>query len=110
MDMHEVSPNVIVRIIWVLGVSLLFLMVQVPWTKMKSFLLVASPLDGAMWEKKIPEEKCLSNLGHLGICSIRPYPLQRHLCGVIIIIHDNSSYYFLSTCYVQEFLYVTQFM
>ena len=30
--------------------------------------------------------------------------LSSLLCGIIVIIHDNSNYYFLSTCYVQEFL------
>ena len=52
MDMHKVNPNVNIRIIGLLGMSLLFLMVDILWTKMKSFLLQVSPLDGAMWEKK----------------------------------------------------------
>ena len=50
--MHKVNPNVNIRIIGLLGMSLLFLMVDILWTKMKSFLLQVSPLDGAMWEKK----------------------------------------------------------
>ena len=64
MDMHKVNPNVNIRIIGLLGMSLLFLMVDILWTKMKSFLLQVSPLDGAMWEKKkIPGEMGLPNLG-----------------------------------------------
>ena len=52
MDMCKVNPNVNIRIIGLLGMSLLFLMVDILWTKMKSFLLEVSPLDGALWEKK----------------------------------------------------------
>ena len=63
MDMRKVNPNVNIRIIGLLGMSLLFLMVDILWTKMKSFLLKVSPLDGAMWEKKIPGEMGLPNLG-----------------------------------------------
>ena len=63
MDMCKVNPNVNIRIIGLLGLSLLFLMVDILWTKMKSFLLKVSPLDGAMWEKKIPGEMGLPNLG-----------------------------------------------
>ena len=63
MDMCKVNPNVNIRIIGLLEMSLLFLMVDILWTKMKSFLLKVSPLDGAMWEKKIPGEMGLPNLG-----------------------------------------------
>ena len=61
--MCKVNPNVNIRIIGLLEMSLLFLMVDILWTKMKSFLLKVSPLDGAMWEKKIPGEMGLPNLG-----------------------------------------------
>ena len=63
MDMCKVNPNVNIRIIGLLEMSILFLMVDILWTKMKSFLLKVSPLDGAMWEKKIPGEMGLPNLG-----------------------------------------------
>ena len=63
MDMRKVNPDVNIRIIGLLRMSLLFLMVDILWTKMKSFLLEVSPLDGALWEKKTPGEMGLPNLG-----------------------------------------------
>ena len=50
--MQKESPNVNIRVIWLLGMNLHFLMVEILWAKMKPFLLLGSPLAGALWEKK----------------------------------------------------------